>query len=115
MPSARFQLFTRRHATVEWRLISANNWELGRCPSARPDRASCLADVLHLQTRLDGGEEEIVPGPRGGWRWRLLVDGDVVAISSRSFQRRVECEATLRQFRKVAAMASVVPTVRSFC
>lgn len=114
MASARFQLFTRRAATVEWRLVSANNWELGRCAMPRSDDRACLDEIASLQERIGVGVDELGAEALGGWRWRLLLEGEVVAVSSRSFLRRTECQSTLRQFRALAATAPVVPTVRTF-
>lgn len=112
--AARFQLFTRRMATVEWRLVSANNWELGRCALPRSDDRACLDEIASLQQRIGAGVDELGAELRGGWRWRLVLEGEVAAVSSRSFLRRTDCESTLRQFRALAVTAPVVPTVRIF-
>lgn len=114
MASARFQFFTRRPNAVEWRLISSNNWELGRCAVPFDGLESCVAAVLDLQSTIDGLAEEVGLDSRGGWRWRLVRDTDVVAVASRPFLRRVECESTLAKFRKVTATAPVVPRLRTF-
>ena len=114
MAIARFQFFTRRPATVEWRLISANNWELGRCAAPGPSLEVCVAAVLDLRATIDGFAEEVLPDRRGGWRWRLLRDGEAVAVSNRSFHRRLECESTLGQFRKVAGSAPAEARLRTF-
>ena len=115
MATARFQFFTRRPATAEWRLISSNNWELGRCSAPRRDLDTCVHEVLSLRESIDRAVEDVVADPKGGWRWRLALDGVPIAVSSRSFLRRVECESTLAQFRKVAATAPAVPRLRTFC
>ena len=114
MPTARFQFFTRQPATVEWRLISANNRELGRCPTPFGSLADCVAAALALQAMIDGLTEAVFPVGRSGWRWRLLLDDNVVATASRSFPRRVECTSTLAQFRRLAGDAPVVPTLHTF-
>lgn len=114
MASARFQFFTRRPDAVEWRLISANNWELGRSATPVGSLEDCLTIVLDLSATIDGLVDEVLADPRGGWRWRLLRDGVAVAVSSRSFLRRVECESTLAQFRKLAGVAPAVPRLRTF-
>jgi hypothetical protein len=114
MATARFQFFTRRPASIEWRLISANNWELGRCGAPVAALADSLAAVMVLQAMIDKLSEEVLPGGRSGWRWRLLLDDHVVAVASHSFVRRVECESTLAQFRRVARDAPLVPKLRTF-
>jgi hypothetical protein len=114
MAKPRFQFFTRRTAAVEWRLVSANNWEIGRCAASVGSLEDCVAAVLTLQATIDGLGEEILSDGRGGWRWRLVRDDAavVVAVASHSFQRRIECESTLAQFRKTAGDAAVVATLR---
>jgi hypothetical protein len=118
MASTRFQFFTRRTELVQWRLISANNWEIGRCGEPLGSLEECVAAVLNLQETIDSLADEILSDGRGGWRWRLLLHDDdnpvVVAVASHSFQRRIECKSTLAQFRKAASDAAVVPTLRSF-
>jgi hypothetical protein len=114
MATARFQFFTRRPATVEWRLISANNRELGRSAVPVGTLDASVGVVLDLRATIEGFTDEVLADPRGGWRWRLLRDGTPIAVSSRPFLRRVACEATLAQFRKLAAGASVLPQLRTF-
>lgn len=114
MPGARFQFFTRRAGTVEWRLISSNNWELGRCPAPFDDLAGCSAAVDRVRAGVGGAREVVSQDAAGGWRWQLRMQGDVVALSSRSHGRRVECEGTLTQFRRVAAEADSEPRLRTF-
>ena len=113
MATARFQFYTRRPATAEWRLISSNNWELGRCAAPRIDLDACVVEVMSLRAAIDRTVGEVVPVAAGGWRWRLALDGVPIAVSSRFFLRRVECESTLAQFRKVAATAPAVPRLRT--
>lgn len=114
MPGARFQFFTRAVGAVEWRLISANNWELGRCPSPFENLETCLAAVTEVKAAVDSAVVEVYLDPVGSWRWRLKVEGSPVAVSSRSYSRRIECEGTLSQFRKVAPDAEAVPRLRAF-
>ena len=114
MATARFQFFTRRPATVEWRLISANNRDLGRSAVPAGSLDACLMVVLDLRATIDRVPDELLADPWRRWRWRLLRDGTPIAVSSRSFLRQAECEATLTQFRKQAAGAPALPHLRTF-
>ncbi|HEY5455188.1 MAG TPA: hypothetical protein VIJ96_06950 [Acidothermaceae bacterium] len=82
-----------------WRLLSANNRELGRSYSTFPDTSACAHAVAVLRTRIRDAEPSIVAGLRTGWwHWEVSVDGAAIAISARSFTRQRECEHNLEQF-----------------
>lgn len=70
--------------------------------------------MLDLRESIDGLVEEVLPDRNGGWRWRVLRDDQALAVASRAFARRVECEGTLAQFRKVAGSAPAVPRLQTF-
>lgn len=114
MASARYQFFTRFPRAVEWRLISANNRELGRCTEPFLDLGSCTMAVERLREGIDAADELVMQDPSGGWRWRLSFQGQSVAMSCRAYLRRVECTSTLYQFRKIAGDAVAVPQLRTF-
>lgn len=114
MAGARFQLFTRRAGAVEWRLISANNWELGRCVSTYDDAFLAIEAVEALRNAVNDARRVVAAQPTGGWRWRLFVDDQPVAQSSRAYLRRLECEGMLEQFRRHVPDAPVPLEVRTF-
>ncbi|MCY7373551.1 MAG: hypothetical protein LH461_07620 [Spirochaetaceae bacterium] len=114
MASARYQLFTRFPRAVEWRLISANNRELGRCTEPFLDLGSCTTAVERLREGIDSADEVVAQDPSGRWRWRLSFEDLPVAMSCRAYLRRVECTSTLLQFRKTASGAVLVPRLRTF-
>ncbi len=82
-----------------WRLLSANNRELGRSYTTFPDPAACAEAVALLRTRIDDADAAIVAGLRTGlWHWEVSVNAIPIAISPRSFTRQRECEHNLEQF-----------------
>ena len=91
---------TPNHAEwFAWRLLSANNRELGRSYSTFRDTSACADAVAVLRTRIGDAEPAIVAGLRTGWwHWAVSVDGVAIAISARSFTRQRECEHNLEQF-----------------
>ena len=114
MATARYQFFTRFPRTVEWRLISANNRELGRCTEPFLDMDSCTLAVERLREGIDSADEAVTQDPSGRWRWRLSFQDQLVAMSCRAYLRRVECTSTLLQFRKAAGGAVLVHQLRVF-
>jgi len=72
MASARYQLFTRFPRAVEWRLISANNRELGRCTEPFLDLSSCTMAVERLREGRPSGD---VARVRASWerRWAIMA------------------------------------------
>lgn len=90
----------RGAAAAGWRLLGANNRELGRGPGPFPDLESCQAAVRELVTRIGSATPGIVgdPGHTGAWSWRLDLDGRAVAVSWRTYLRHRECAYSLAHF-----------------
>jgi hypothetical protein len=93
---------------VAWRLLGANNRELGRSPLWYPDLESCREAIRLLKRDIDGVTSAItaVTLPGGAWSWRLAVSGRPVAVAGRPYLRHRECAYNLSHF--VAA----VPTAQ---
>jgi hypothetical protein len=88
-----------------WRLLSANNRELGRSYATFPNPSECAEAVALLRTRLGDAEAAIVAGLRTGlWHWEVNIGGTPIAISPRSFTRQRECDHNLGQFLSGAAV-----------
>ncbi len=89
-----------------WRLLGANNYELGRST----DRFAGLDEAHAAVEDLLGNFAELVPSieatpSSGRWQWRLLIADQPIATSSRSFQRERECRYNLGQFLTIAPSA----------
>jgi hypothetical protein len=75
-----------------WRLLSANNRELGRSATCFPRREDCEAAVAHLRANLDRAVPMVyVVRPDSLWRWRLEIDDTETARSGRAYHRLREC------------------------
>jgi uncharacterized protein YegP (UPF0339 family) len=99
---AHFQLFaTDGHAEIRWRLLSANNRELGRGVVAYPDAEACLLAIKQLLIALDDLQSR-VRRKDGLWQWVLLADNEHVVLGSHLFDRQVRCELAVSQFRSFA-------------
>lgn len=89
-----------------WRLLGANNRELGRSGWPYADLDSCRLAVLDLLERLDQVEASMAAGPRNSaWTWRLILDGQAAASASRSYQRQRECAYNLERFLEALPVA----------
>jgi hypothetical protein len=95
-----------RQVYVGWRLVGANNRELGRSSKVYADLAACRAAVLDLQRNIASAQPVIASslGTRM-WTWRLDIGGRWVASAGRLYQRRRECQHNLAQFIEVAPTA----------
>jgi hypothetical protein len=88
-----------------WRLLSANNRELGRSYTTFPSASACAEAVAVLRGHIDHADAAIVAGLRTGlWHWEVSIQNSPVAISPRSFTRQRECEHNLGQFLAGAAV-----------
>jgi uncharacterized protein YegP (UPF0339 family) len=81
-----------------WRLLAANNRDVARSSTAYADLDACLDAVANLQARIGDAVTVAARAGRADWSWRLRLDGDDVAVSSRTYQRRLQCEAACALF-----------------
>ncbi len=95
---------------VGWRLLGANNRELGRAVTAFPDAETAVAAIEAIRVVATGGASRIRydPGTRLWW-WQLCEgSADVVAASGRGFRHEGACRHNLDQFREIAPAAAVL-------
>lgn len=82
-----------------WRLLGANNRELGRSYFAYPTLLDCHRAVAEVQGGVTRAEPVVTISLRTGlWRWQLNLATGPAVISARSFERRRACEANLAHF-----------------
>jgi hypothetical protein len=107
-----FQLYTPALSNeVWWRLLSANNRDLGRSVSSHPDTDACIASLNALLLGLDTLEPLVRRRHSTEWRWQLCADGDPVIDGAHGYDRQIRCEQAARQFVRHAATAVVSPTL----
>ncbi|HET7901153.1 MAG TPA: hypothetical protein VFL59_08175 [Candidatus Nanopelagicales bacterium] len=95
---------------IGWRLLSANNRELGRSAHAHPDAESALLDLGRVRVVAGSGTVHVVHEPRSGtWAWLLDDEGSLVATSGRGFRLERECRHNLELFRVLAPTAPAAP------
>lgn len=70
--------------------------------------------IKEMLAGIDALREKLSVSATSQWGWVLTLDGVAVAVSARSFARRVECALSLQQFRTLAPVAGIDPEVRAF-
>ncbi|HZU56328.1 MAG TPA: hypothetical protein VFA06_10705 [Actinocrinis sp.] len=95
---------------VTWRLLGANNRELGRSPIWYPGWDSCLEAVHVLRRDIGAVASAItaVAAPGGVWSWQLTVGGKPVAVASRPYHRHRECTYNLSHFVAAVPAARIM-------
>ncbi|HYK27505.1 MAG TPA: hypothetical protein VEV61_06010 [Streptosporangiaceae bacterium] len=100
-----FEIFTL-HGQVHWRLLSRNNRDSGQSGLPFSDRKACqlgIARMIEVMPELQ--PQHTLTDNR--WNWALQVDGEVLARSSHSFDRRIRCVAACDWFRSAAPLAAI--------
>ncbi|MEU9340070.1 hypothetical protein AB0D74_02440 [Streptomyces sp. NPDC048278] len=93
---------------VGWRLVSANNRELGRCTRSFEDLVACEATVVRLRERVTEVRALFVMADApGAWTWRIELDGRDVATAGRSYQRQRECQYNVKLFLAAVPVAQL--------
>jgi hypothetical protein len=93
---------------VGWRVLGANNRELGRGagPFWRTDEA--YKAVHDAQMVIDAMVTRFWADDLGEWFWNISLDDERLAVSSRGYRRQRECIYSLEQFREHFPTARVV-------
>ena len=105
------QLYRSVTRGVRWRLLSGNHRDVARGASEHADAVHCLNALAVLAARLGEATTTLSRSDDGRWAWRLLLDGDSVAVSGHSFDRRGRCEDAVLRFADVMPYAEVRPAV----
>ncbi len=106
--TAHFQLFALDGKTnIRWRLLSANNRELGRSYSTHPTTDECFAAIISMVAALDGLVVTTRRRDQSLWEW-LLFDADrPIAMSGRGHDRQIRSIEAAARFRCYASLAPV--------
>jgi hypothetical protein len=98
---------------VVWLLMSANNRRLGRSRMAFASYDECREAVLRLQREhARVRPQAVTDDATGRFGWRVDLDAEAVAISSRSYLRARECDYNLTRFLESVPNADVVDGAR---
>jgi len=92
-------------ARLGWRFLAANNRDVARSAGDFGGLAGCVQAAQDLQRRVDDAVAVSARTGRAEWTWRLRLDAADVAVSSRTYQRRLQCEAACALFVSLVADA----------
>jgi hypothetical protein len=108
------------HESISWLLVSSNNRPLGKAAASYPTSEACREDVHRLRQQygrvrsiasLTEGREA---GRTGGqWTWRAELDGEAIAVATRTYLRHRECEYSRQRFLEAVPASELAATVRS--
>jgi hypothetical protein len=93
---------------VHWRLLGANNRDLGRGAAAYPGADECRVAITRAVASMSA-LERVIARKADRWNWRLRERGHDVVVSGRSFENRRTCDEACHRF-VAAATASAAPT-----
>ncbi len=103
-----FQMFAADgKSALRWRLLSANNRELGRAWSYQPDTETCLLAIKQMLEQLDGLLLQTRRREGNVWQWMLCADESPIAISGHTYDRQVRAIEAAARFRAHAATARI--------
>ncbi|WP_326575993.1 hypothetical protein OIE69_25605 [Actinacidiphila glaucinigra] len=95
-------------AAVGWRLVGANNRELGRSAGTYASLVECQAAVLLLREHIAQVRAQLSMADAGGtWTWRVELGGRDVAVSGRTYHRLRECQQNLGRFLAAVPVAEL--------
>lgn len=96
---------------VGWRLVGANNRELGRSPGLFGSYEECRTSVARLREHVGAGRGVLTMSDSAvTWTWRLEIDGQAVAVAGRAYHRYRECQYNLTHFLGAVPLAELVST-----
>jgi|GEM_PF-3534930 len=100
------------HNRYGWRLIGANNRELGRSALGFGSYHGARSAVVALQRSLGSFVQHLTTDPATGRRgWHVEVDGACVAVSGRWYERDHDARLGAAKFVALALRAAVVDGV----
>lgn len=102
-----------RAEAVSWRLVGANNHELGRGPDFHRGHTACHSAVVRLRDGLDRAVPLVTMAAdaAGTWTWQLAMDDRCVAVAARTYRRQRECRDSLQLFLTAAVAGQVASGV----
>jgi hypothetical protein len=103
-----FQLYRQGLAApVRWRVLSANNRDMGRGARDFPDEDACVAGIAYFLAHLDGLVVSLSRTPENRWAFRLIGPDELVATSGHAFDRRTRCERAAARFIELVPDAEI--------
>ena len=96
---------------VAWRLVAGNHRELARSAAVYPTAGEASVASARLRGDVDAATATTVM-TAGLWDWQLSVDGQVLAVAGRLYQRPRECRYSLMVTIRAIRAADVVRSLQ---
>jgi hypothetical protein len=93
---------------VGWRVLGANNRELGRSAGPFWQVEEAYQAAHEAQAVLKGTVTRFWADDLGAWFWNIDLDGEELAVSGRGYRRQRECIYSIELFREHFPTAKVV-------
>jgi hypothetical protein len=104
--AARYQCFTHGIGWY-WRLLGANNRVLARCADPFDNAGDAVRDARAVGLLAVHARIEVLTDTGSTWRWGLIDQGVLRAVSAGPYARRMECVRAVARFRGCAAVAPI--------
>jgi hypothetical protein len=103
---AHFQLFAQDdRSDIRWRLLSANNRELGRGCETYRTAENCMLAIKHLIGQLDDLVPHIRRREGNLWQWSLVIASVPIVIGAHAYDRQVRSQEAASRFLRDASDA----------
>jgi hypothetical protein len=96
---------------VRWRLLSANNRDMGRGANSYLDEEACVLGIKVLMADIGRLAATLHRAPDNRWAFRLMSGDQVMVTSAHAFDRRNRCEVAAARFVELAPGAELRPGV----
>jgi hypothetical protein len=107
-----YQLYRQgADAGVRWRLLSANNRDMGRGAAEYIDEEACILGIKLLMAGIGGLVTALHRAPDNRWAFKLMAGDQVMVTSAHAFDRRNRCEVAAARFVQLAPGAELRPGV----
>ncbi|MEV0397888.1 YegP family protein [Polymorphospora rubra] len=111
-PVAQFRVYRTSRGVIVWRLVASNNRVLGVSATGFPAVQDAITAIRAVRDGTSTASIEVLHVPDRDWTWRMHGGGDtVIAVSYRSYKRRIDCRRATERFAAAAPYAEVDPAV----
>jgi uncharacterized protein YegP (UPF0339 family) len=103
-----FQLYALDgRSDIRWRLLAANNRELGRGYSAHVSVEACVAAIAEMVAVLDDLVARVRRRNGDSWQWTLDCGNESIVVGSQAYDRQIRSEQAATRFRMQASAAPI--------
>jgi uncharacterized protein YegP (UPF0339 family) len=83
-------IYEDKAGRFRWRAVSANGKQLAKSPKGYKTEDALMDDFGFMASK--DHDPIMYKDRKGEWRWRLMKDGKIVAITSEGYNNKKDCE-----------------------